>query len=148
MSSPLPGGHRHCANFSTCVSNPITVHDITAPVTPPAREPDHQLPGLQTPRAYRSGTPPIIGVPAPVITYTDVPRQESCPGKLFIARTWKAPTTCANFSTCVQTITVHDVTAPVIHLPNQQDHQLPGFQTPGIPEQATATDNCDAARLS
>jgi hypothetical protein len=55
---------------------------------------------------------------APAITYTDVwTPNVGCTYTGTIARTWKAEDCAGNFSTCVQTITVNDVTPPVITCP-------------------------------
>jgi len=85
--------------------------------------------------------------PSPRITYSDVVNMSGCGGYTgTITRTWKARDACDNESTCVQVITVNDVTAPVIS-------GCPGDIT--VPADAggctarvtwtlpTASDNCD-----
>ena len=48
----------------------------------------------------------------PVVTHNDVITNGSCPGNYTIARTWKATDACGNVGTCIQTISVQDVTPP------------------------------------
>jgi hypothetical protein len=70
-----------------------------------------------------NANPSITGQPANVndncdasiaVTYTDVQATGSNPNELVITRTWKVEDDCRNSSTQTQTITVKDVTAPVI----------------------------------
>jgi hypothetical protein len=134
----------NCGNSSTCIQN-ITIHDITPPVI--------TCPSNITINCQNSILPSNTGTatatdncdPAPVITYTDVNTPGSCPGNYVITRTWKATDYCANFSTCQQTITVHDITAPVITCPSNITINCQVLPLPANTGIATATDNCDAA---
>ena len=56
------------------------------------------------------------------ITYGDVSTYNADPANVLhynyvITRTWRAQDVAGNFSTCIQTITVHDVTAPTFTVP-------------------------------
>ena len=136
----------NCGNFSTCIQN-ITIHDITPPViTCPSNITIHCQNSI-----LPSSTGTAIAIdncdPAPAITYTDVTISGSCPGNYVITRTWKATDNCGNFSTCQQTITVHDITAPVITCPSNITINCQVLPLPANTGTATAIDNCDAAPL-
>jgi hypothetical protein len=75
--------------------------------------------------------------PDPVITYDDVVTNARCPK--IIERTWTATDSCGNFSTCLQTITIQDTTAPAISCPSDVVFDC----AMGDAGTATATDNCD-----
>ncbi len=78
-----------------------------------------------------------------VITYTDVTIDAgNCNGK--IERTWKATDPCGNSSTCVQTITIKDTSAPVIKCPANATVSCSTQPTPQVTGTATATDDCTA----
>src|SRR6185295_474192 len=51
---------------------------------------------------------------------------------------------CGNFSTCAQTITVQDTTAPIISCPANITVECSDDSSPANTGSATATDNCDA----
>ncbi|HEV8269804.1 MAG TPA: T9SS type A sorting domain-containing protein, partial [Chitinophagaceae bacterium] len=88
----------------------------------------------------------------PVITYSDVSGQDPNPShagyyNYTITRTWKAMDVATNTSTCNQTITVQDITKPMITCPASKlnvpfDFGLL-YATIAIGT-ATATDNCAA----
>ena len=59
-----------------------------------------------------------------------------------ITRTWRATDVAGNFSQCVQTITVHDVTNPVIACPAAVTIDCEDDNTPAGTGTATATDVC------
>ncbi|MEW5675442.1 gliding motility-associated C-terminal domain-containing protein [Flavobacterium enshiense] len=81
---------------------------------------------------------------APVtLSFNDVTTPGQCAGSYSVTRTWTATDACGMTSTASQTITVQDVSAPVID-------PLPAASTincPAVPEfaQATASDNCGSA---
>jgi hypothetical protein len=75
--------------------------------------------------------------PDPVVTSSDVTISERCP--IIIERTWVATDSCGNADTCVQTITIQDITDPVVTCPRDTTFDC----TAGNSGTATATDNCD-----
>ena len=92
--------------------------------------------------------------PAVIITYTDASTQDmgstTTPGhyNYTITRTWRATDASGNYSEAAQTITVQDITAPIIVLPaaitvNCQDNMLPAATGT-----ATATDACSPVTIS
>ncbi len=131
-----------CGNFTTCMQL-ITVHDITAPIiTCPA---NLTLNCEELPQTARtdSATATDNCDPAPVITYSDVSTLGSCPGSSIIVRTWTARDASGNVSSCIQTITKQDVTAPVILCPGNKNINCQDSSDPSSTGTATATDNCD-----
>ncbi|MBK9960940.1 MAG: hypothetical protein IPP06_06295 [Saprospiraceae bacterium] len=136
-----------CNNMSTCPQS-ITVRDITAPVITCPIDVTIDCPTLPTP-ANTGGPATATDVcdASPVITFTDgVSTPGACPGTYSFVRTWKATDACNNMSTCPQSITVRDITAPVITCPIDVTIDCPTLPTPantGGP--ATATDVCDAS---
>ena len=67
----------------------------------------------------------------------------SCPQSWTIQRTWTAIDKCANRSSCVQTITVADRTAPQIYCPSDAFVPPGGSIDPNDLGYAYAYDNCD-----
>ncbi|MBK9985107.1 MAG: hypothetical protein IPP15_22580 [Saprospiraceae bacterium] len=131
-----------CGNISLPVSQTITVQDITPPV----------LSGEGLAATIDCPALPVIAAPppvdacdiSPVITFTDVTVAGACAGAYATTRTWVATDACGNTSLAVsQTITVQDVTAPVLSgegLATTIDcPALPVFTAP------TAADACDGA---
>jgi hypothetical protein len=123
-----------CGNFSTCLQT-ITIQDTTAPVISCPSDVVYDCamgdPGVATATDNCD--------PAPVVTFNDVVTSDRCPK--IIERTWTATDSCGNFSTCLQTITIQDTTAPVISCPSDVVYDC-AMGDPGV---ATATDNCDPA---
>jgi uncharacterized repeat protein (TIGR01451 family) len=131
-----------CGNSTTCIQL-ITVHDINAPVlTCPA---NITLNCNELPSTSRTGTATAVDNcdPAPVITYSDLSVLGSCPGSAVLTRTWTARDASGNISSCNQTITIHDVTAPVITCPGNKSINCQDSSDPSATGTATATDNCD-----
>ncbi len=136
-------------NFSTCVQT-ITVRDITAPMItcPVSVTLNCQEDNSSTSTGVATGTDQCSSV---AITQSQTSTQTltgSGHYNYVISRTWIATDESGNFSTCVQTITVRDITAPVITCPvsvtlNCQDNN--SSATTGV---ATATDNCSAATIT
>ncbi len=138
-------------NFSTCIQT-ITVHDVTNPVI--------TCPGNVTINCQDDNTPTGTGTATATdncaaagniaITYGDVSTYNADPANVLhynyvITRTWRAQDVAGNFSTCIQTITVHDVTNPVITCPGNVTINCQDDNTPTGTGTATATDNCAAA---
>ena len=133
-----------CGNFTTCMQL-ITVQDVTAPViTCPA---DITLNCNDLPIISITGTATAIDNcdPSPVITYSDVSVLGSCPGSAVITRKWTARDASGNISSCNQTITIHDITAPIISCPLNISINCQDSSDPTVTGTASATDNCDPA---
>src|SRR6185436_9369804 len=132
----------NCSDSSSCVQT-ITVHDVTAPVI--------TCPVNMTINCNESSDPSNTGSAtasdncdnSPTISHSDITTAGSCPGNYTITRTWTATDNCNNSSSCVQTITVHDVTAPVINCPANVTINCNESSDPSNTGTATATDNCD-----
>ena len=132
----------NAGNSSISCTQLITITDDEEPtiICPPnitIHCPDSDLPSHT---GYATATDNCN--PAPVITYSDVVAQGNCAGNYNINRTWSA-TDSKNVNTCLQVITVTDVTAPVIAA-------LPATTTincPSVPQfaTATATDECGSS---
>jgi gliding motility-associated-like protein len=129
-----------CGNTSTA-SQTITVQDVTAPV----------IAALPAPSTLNCLEVPVFEVATAIdacgsaftLTFADVTTNGLCAGSYSVTRTWTATDACNNTSTASQTITVQDVTAPVIAA-------LPAPSTincPDVPvfEVATAMDACGSA---
>ncbi len=110
-------------NFSTC-DQTITVQDITKPaIVCPANvtiscEADNTPTGTGTATATDNCAP----TGNIVITSSDVSTYSADPANILhynyvITRTWRATDVAGNFSTCDQTITVRDITAPTFTVP-------------------------------
>ena len=74
----------------------------------------------------------------PSLTMEDVIAGDGC--STTITRTWTATDDCGNASSCIQTITIVDTTAPVITCPADMSHECDAPVDYGM---ATATDNCN-----
>ncbi len=132
-----------CMNSNTCVQL-IQVQDVT--------EPAITCPDAITIDCEDSQDPSDTGNPvvtdncdaSPDITYNDVIVDGNCPGNYTIERTWTAGDNCDNYNTCVQSITVVDITNPVITCPAEITIECDESDDPTDTGFATATDNCDA----
>ena len=137
-------------NFSECTQT-ITVHDVTAPViTCPI---DVTVSCEASTLPANTGTATATDICTPVgnisITSSDVSTYNIDPANVLhynytITRTWRATDVAGNFSECTQTITVHDVTAPVITCPIDVTVSCEASTLPANTGTATATDNCAA----
>ncbi|MFU8844108.1 MAG: Calx-beta domain-containing protein, partial [Bacteroidales bacterium] len=88
----------------------------------------------------------------PTVTWTDVRTDGSCTNNYTIARTWTATDASENSSVCMQIITVHDITPPVITCPEditvQCTNQVPAWATDYasfVLAGGTVTDNCSVS---
>src|SRR5437870_2305171 len=104
-----------CGNSSSCTQT-ITVNDTTAPVITQCA-PDATVECASLVPAANDGA--VVATDncggSPVITHdADVITAGSCPDKFTVKRTYHATDACGNSSSCTQTITVNDTTAPVI----------------------------------
>ncbi|MFH1220889.1 MAG: hypothetical protein V1694_10605, partial [Candidatus Eisenbacteria bacterium] len=119
-----------CANWASCTQT-ITVRDTTDPdITCPSdirvaygesTEPSHTGSATATDNCD----------PSPRITYGDQILGGPCPQSYSIARTWVATDACGNEDTCIQTITVSDITLPVITCPSDITVQCTESTEPG-----------------
>jgi len=143
-----------CGNTSTIYTQVITIQDNVAPsIYCPASD------------AYScdspSFEPTVTGTATvidncdvnPLVSWSDVIVDGACAGNYQISRTWATTDACGNTNTCVQTIFVQDVAAPVISCAvsgNQNVYPNPAadFIAPDNAWDATATDNCSGVTLS
>ena len=108
-------------NSSTCVQT-ITVQDVTSPTISCPIDVTISCDADNTPTGTGVATATNNCDPSPVISFSDVSTYDVNPLNLLhynyvITRTWKAMDVSGNSSTCVQTITVQDVTSPTISCP-------------------------------
>ena len=127
-----------CGNASTC-SQVITIEDTTAPVITCPVDVSHECDALVD-YGMAAATDNCNAVS---ITSSDVTTGDDC--LTTITRTWTATDACNNSSTCVQTITIVDTTAPVITCPADVSHECDAPVDYGM---ATATDNCNAVSIT
>ncbi|MBK9984535.1 MAG: HYR domain-containing protein [Saprospiraceae bacterium] len=131
----------HCGNSSVCAQT-IFVDDSTAPII--------SCPGNVTIQCLASTLPANTGTAtandncdvAPIITFTDAILPGICVQVGTLRRTWKATDHCGNSSTCLQTISIIDNTAPLITCPPNVTIQCSASTLPANTGTATATDNC------
>jgi len=101
-------------NFATC-SQTISVEDNTPP----------SITGVGGPLTIDCPATPVFSTPTatdlcdaqPALNFVDTRVQGNCPGNYMVTRTWTATDACLNSSTAIQTITVRDITPPVITVP-------------------------------
>lgn len=129
-----------CGNRATCTQT-ITVNDTTPPLLsgcPPATASAQCLSQVPAPTAVTASDDCDGSVP---VQFTET---ESNPGSScnnVITRTWTAMDACGNTSSCSQTITVNDTTAPVLSgCPPSTVYQC--FSEVPAPATVTANDNC------
>ncbi|ESU24964.1 hypothetical protein FEDK69T_05230 [Flavobacterium enshiense DK69] len=130
-----------CGNTSS-VNQTINVRDTSNPVLP--------TPPANITVSCAGEVPPMISLTASdtcagqiTVTGVDMTAPGSCPSSYIITRRWTFVDPCGNSASISQTITVQDITAPVIAA-------LPAPTTincSAVPQfaQATATDNCGSA---
>ncbi|MBK8643241.1 MAG: hypothetical protein IPN15_13795 [Saprospiraceae bacterium] len=110
-----------CNNNTSCIQT-ITVQDVTKPViTCPVNVTANCQDDL-SPTGTGSATATDNCDNTPAITYNDVSTKGTDPEQCnyytyTITRTWTATDACNNNTSCIQTITVQDVTKPVITCP-------------------------------
>jgi hypothetical protein len=74
--------------------------------------------------------------------YTDQVIQQICNGTGSIQRTWTAIDGCGNVSSCIQTITIIDITLPVITCPANITVDCAQGVLPAVTGSPVASDNC------
>jgi hypothetical protein len=131
-----------CGNVGTCTQT-ITVSGTTAPVpTCPAGF------VVQCEADVPAPNPATVTVTdhcggAPVVLHVSDVASGTCPKT--ITRTYQATDACGNVGTCVQTITIHESTAPVLTCPADLTVQSDADVPAPNPAALTVTDNCAAA---
>ncbi|MBK8643243.1 MAG: hypothetical protein IPN15_13805 [Saprospiraceae bacterium] len=136
-----------CNNNTSCIQT-ITVQDVTKPViTCPVNVTANCQDDL-SPTGTGSATATDNCDNTPAITYNDVSTKGTDPEQCnyytyTITRTWTATDACNNNTSCIQTITVQDVTKPVITCPVNVTANCQDDLSPTGTGSATATDNCD-----
>ncbi|MDH3650553.1 MAG: T9SS type A sorting domain-containing protein, partial [Saprospiraceae bacterium] len=134
-----------CGNSSTCVQT-ITVDDSTPPVITCPADVTIECTESSDPANTGSATATDNCDNSPVVTFGDVVTPGACPQESVITRTWTATDACGNSSTCVQTITIDDITPPTISCPDDDNSltcldQIPCPEV--VMEQVSAVDACD-----
>ena len=81
------------------------------------------------------------------VTYTDTVTP-ACGGTQTIARKWTAVDLCGNTSTCTQTITVRDTTAPSLIIPANVTKEYPADTSTNATGIATGSDACGNVTIS
>ncbi|MBK6996997.1 MAG: hypothetical protein IPH31_19540 [Lewinellaceae bacterium] len=132
----------NCGNTSSATQL-VSVQDITLPIFTSVPLPTtancDALPSVGTASATDNCTANVV------IAYLGESTPGSggaCPGNYAIVRTWSAQDECGNSSTASQTITVQDITPPVV-LSVPADAVVSCSNIPAV-SSPTASDNCDA----
>jgi len=131
-----------CGNEGTC-SQTIIVNDLTPPeLTCPepvtvscASEVGQPNPALVLATDNCAGTVTVTWV-------GDQISNQTCANRYTITRTYKGTDACGNEGFCTQTITVNDMTAPVITCPPPITINCQQSPLPEVTGMATAIDNC------
>ena len=135
-----------CNNATTHVQT-VTVQDTTPPTFVQEVLPaDVTVECSAVPAAATLTATDNCGTAA--VAYNEVKsnNSESCPNSYILTRTWTATDLCNNATTHIQTVTVQDMTPPVIAVPpTRLSVNCP--ETPAFAE-ATATDNCSTPVLT
>ena len=132
-------------NFTECTQT-ITVNDVTPPViTCPAALTVSCASAVPAPNtALVTATDNCAG--AVTITFiSDVISNQTCANRYLVTRTYRATDVCGNFADCTQTITVNDVTPPVITCPAAVTVSCASAVPAPNTALVTATDNCAGA---
>jgi hypothetical protein len=139
-----------CGNIGTALQV-ITVQDIVPPVvTPPANITiactDSQDPNLNKALGFATAVDNCSGASAPA--YSDQITAGNCAANYTIRRTWTSHDGCGNVGSAVQTITVRDVTAPVLTLPPNLTLECPADTSTNNTGVASAQDTCSASTVT
>jgi hypothetical protein len=139
-----------CGNSAQC-QQVITIDDTVAPVITCPANLTIECDESTAPANTGSATATDNCDASPSISYTDEETLSKCvacppcPQEKTITRTWTATDDYANSAQCVQTITVQDITAPVITCPANVTIECDESINPSNTGLATAVDNCDPA---
>jgi hypothetical protein len=125
----------------------ITVRDLTPPVIvcPPNLTLD--CPAMPLTNITGVATATDSCSPVTSITYSDS-ISNNCGGSKLISRTWTALDACGNAASCVQLITVRDLTPPVITCPADLVLDCPADLSTNNTGTATAVDGCSSVALA
>ena len=130
-----------CGNTSGVFTQVITLEDNTNPVITCPPNVSIDCDDSSDPAQTGTATATDNCDPSPSITYSDNTVAGLCPQASTIERTWLATDDCGNFTTCLQTITIQDISAPVL-VGVPEDIPVDCNSIPAVPV-VTATDNCD-----
>ncbi|HEY3028293.1 MAG TPA: DNA/RNA non-specific endonuclease, partial [Pyrinomonadaceae bacterium] len=130
-----------CGNSSSC-DQVITVRDTTPPTITCPADATVSCDASSDPSATGTATA-TDNCSTATVSYSDVTTPGSSAGNYTITRTWTATDASGNSSSCTQTITVRDTTAPTISCPaNIVTVTDPGQCSAVVNFTPTATDNC------
>jgi hypothetical protein len=134
-----------CGN-STNGTQSITVRDITAPVitAPPSITLDCPADSSTNNTGIATA---LDACGSAVVTFTDSV-VNNCGNTKIISRTWRAVDQCGNSSTALQTITIRDITPPVLTHPANVVVECGSSTAPSATGNATALDACNAAAVT
>src|SRR5207302_433087 len=134
-----------CGNNASCVQM-ITVRDITGPSITCPQDLVLECPAITTTNATGVATAQDTCSQV-TIRYSDSVTN-NCGGTKVIARTWTATDACGNSTNCVQTITVRDITKPVVTCPPDRILECPADTSTNANGMATATDACSSVSIT
>ena len=127
-----------CGNTTTCVQL-ITVDDITPPTITCPGDLSFECIG-DVPAANIALVTASDNCGVPVVTWEGDVWAGTCPR--IITRTYMAEDSCGNTTTCVQLITVDDITPPTITCPGDLSFECIGDVPAANIALVTASDNC------
>src|SRR6185503_4247685 len=150
-----------CGNSSTC-SQKVTIVDTTAPVITCSSTCSQKVTLIDTTapvitcsntnKTVQCGTAWTFDAPTATdnsgtstITIASTVTNAGCNNTFSAMRTWKATDACGNSAQCSQTVTVVDITAPIITCVVNKTVEKGSPWTFDMP---TATDTCSAATIS
>lgn len=135
-----------CGNTATC-NQVITIDDNVLPVINCPANITIQCTANTLPANTGSATATDNCNASPLITFSNIITDGTCPQEYIITRIWTASDGCGNSSTCTQIITVDDSTPPVLSCPANITIQCTASTLPGNTGTATATDNCSPTAM-
>ncbi len=138
-----------CMNIAECIQT-ITVQDTSLPVI--SCPPDSTVACDAATDTSSLGIATAVDNcgPAPTIIFADSTVQGNCGNNYEIYRIWTATDECGNASSCIQLITVEDLSFPIINnVPNDTIVPCGGVPpAPAIGLEISGTDNCGTATIT